>query len=218
MRSRMLIGGVTATGMGLTALGVILLATTPRIPTQSPQRHFKVVGTHHIATASRIRPFVPVSASVPLLGLHRIPVQPESDPGGVLNIPPIQQGWGWWDGGAPAGSPSGPTILAGHVDWIGFGNGPAQKIWYLQPGMIAVVYGSNGEAVRYVAVALNTYTDTQMRTAGPALFKAGGPNRLYIITCGGIFIPAEHSWNSNVVGTFMPVSNVPMALHVANST
>ncbi len=210
--------GVLGTGLVIVGVGAFQLANAHHLPTRSPKRSFESTTFPHtqpVITAPKVQPFVPVSASLPALGLSRIPIQPEPDPGGVLTIPPIAQGWGWWKDGAQAGAPSGSTILAGHVDWVGFGNGPAQKIWYLKPGMSVTVYGKSGQAIRYVAVELNTYTDVQMKTEGPALFQSNGPNHLYIITCGGTFIPSEHSWNSNVVGTFVPATQVTSALHVA---
>ncbi len=210
--------GALGVGVVLAAAGAYRLANTNQLPTRSPRRTFNTVKPPRfqpVISQTKPHPFVPISASLPALGLSKIPIQPEPDPGGVLTIPPIAQGWGWWNGGAQAGASSGPTILAGHVDWVGFGNGPAQKIWYLQPGMTVTVYSKSGEAIRYVAVALNTYSDVQMRTEGPILFRTGGPNRLYIITCGGTFIPSEHSWNSNVVGTFVPANQPVATLHVA---
>ena len=91
-------------------------------------------------------PFVPLYYSIPALGLHHIRIYPEQDPHGSLVIPPIQLGVAWWEGGAKAGASTGTTLLAGHDDWVGFGNGPMQRIWYLKPGTTATLYGASRDS------------------------------------------------------------------------
>ena len=153
-------------------------------------------------------PFIPMSVSIPGVGIGSVNVTPEGDPGGVLGVPAIQDGWGWWYGGAEPGAGKGAILMDGHVDWYGYGNGPAHQIWYVKPGTLATVYGPNGEARTYVAVSLQTYLKTALSTVAGDLFSQQGPERLVIVTCGGSFDYAAGSWNSNVIATFVPVDGV----------
>jgi hypothetical protein len=153
-------------------------------------------------------PFVPVYYSIPALGLHHIRIYPEHDPHGSLVIPPIQLGVAWWAGGAKAGSSTGTTLLAGHDDWVGFGNGPMQRIWYLKPGTTATLYGASGQHLSYIAVALRTIVKTEFPSKVSQLITSGDSNRLVMVTCGGVFEPNQHNWNSDVVATFMPISRI----------
>jgi hypothetical protein len=122
-------------------------------------------------------------------------------------IPPIADGVAWWSGGALAGAEAGTTLLAGHVDWVGFGNGPMQKIWYVRPGMEAILYGPNGQARFYEAVSLVTVNKSNFASKASNLISSGGPNRLVMVTCGGTFEPLAHNWNSDVVATFVPLGS-----------
>jgi len=160
----------------------------------------------HGTVAPPVAPFVPVAYSIPALGVHRVRVFPEGDPGGTLTIPPIQDGVAWWDGGAMAGAATGTTLLAGHVDWVGFGNGPMQRIWYLRPGTVAVLYGASGQSERYVAVSLASYLKTTYAARAAQVIPMRGPNELVMVTCGGAFDPLAHQWNADVVATFVPLS------------
>lgn len=202
----LIVVGAAGASLGVAgALGVF----DPHLPTI---RGFRVAPSEGRALARRsglelapVAPFVPVAYSIPALGVHRVPILPEGDPGGVLTIPPIQTGVAWWDGGALAGSSSGTTLLAGHVDWVGYGNGPMQRIWNLKPGTIAVLYGAHGQSERYVAVSLTSYLKTTYAVAASRIIPVHGPNQLVMVTCGGSFDPYQHQWNSDVVATFVPL-------------
>ncbi len=172
----------------------------------SPVARAHLVRREAVGAVGVVAPFVPVSLSIPALGLHRVRVIAEGDPAGTLTIPPIQDGVAWWDGGAQAGAPSGTTLIAGHVDWVGFGNGPLERIWYLRPGTVAVLYGAAGQSLRYVAVSLRSYLKSSYARQAPAITPERGPNQLVMVTCGGTFSPLQHQWNSDVVATFLPLA------------
>jgi hypothetical protein len=206
LSAALIVVGAVGAGFGVAgALG----AFDPHLPAI---RGFRVAPSEGRALARRVglvpvsvAPFVPVAYSIPALDVHRVRILPEGDPGGVLTIPPIQTGVAWWDGGALAGSSSGTTLLAGHVDWVGYGNGPMQRIWDLKPGMIAVLYGARGQSQRYVAVSLTSYLKTTYAAAASRIIPRNGPNQLVMVTCGGSFDPFQHQWNSDVVATFVPL-------------
>ncbi|MDA8384754.1 MAG: class F sortase [Actinomycetota bacterium] len=171
-------------------------------------------GQLEAAASQTPAPFIPVSVSIPSVGIGTVKVTPEGDPGGVLGVPAIQNGWGWWYGGAEPGTGKGTILMDGHVDWYGYGNGPAHQIWYVKPGTLATVYGPNGEARTYVAVSLQTYLKTSLSSVAGNLFSQQGPERLVIVTCGGSFDYGAGSWNSNVIATFVPVDGI-VAGHTA---
>lgn len=181
----------------------------------SPQRALSVLPSKVINQARvASQPFTPLTVSIPSVGIHNVSVTPEGDPHGVLGVPPIQDGWGWWFGGAQPGAGSGAILMDGHVDWAGYGNGPARNIWNVVPGSIAIVHGPNGTQRTYVAVSLQSYLKTALPAISGQIFSVTGPERLVIVTCGGSFNYQSGSWNSNVIATFVPIPN-PLLAHTA---
>lgn len=200
--------GVSALGLGAAGIAGVFSPQPPPHLHQFSVLPSKVI-TNYSTTppvASASASFIPLSVSIPSIGVTGVQVTPEGDPGGVLGVPAIQKGWGWWYGGSSPGAGRGTILLDGHVDWAGYGNGPARKIWNVTPGTVAVVYGSGGMARSYVAVSLQSVVKSQLATISGNLFSTTGPEQLVIVTCGGTFNYSIASWSSNIIATFVPVS------------
>ncbi len=216
--SAVILVAVGAIGFG--AAGMMGWFAPPKPPdvrnfSVSPQRALSALPAKALSQIKpSAQPFTPLSVSIPSVGIHNVSVTPEGDPNGVLGVPPIQDGWGWWFGGAQPGAGSGAILLDGHVDWAGYGNGPARNIWNVVPGSIAIVRGPNGAQRSYVAVSLQSYLKTALPAISGQIFSVSGPERLVIVTCGGSFNYQTGSWNSNVIATFVPIPN-PVLAHTA---
>ncbi len=213
-----LLASLVVVGLGVAGLlGWFAPATPPKVKSFSvaPKLALSVTSkTPSKLLAHSVRPFTPLSVSIPSIGITSVKVTPEGDPNGVLGVPPIQDGWGWWFGGGLPGAGHGAILLDGHVDWAGYGNGPARQIWNVVPGTIAIVHGPSGEQQSYVAVSLQSYLKTALPAIAGQIFSVSGPERLVIVTCGGSFNFQTGSWNSNVIATFVPVPS-PLVAHTS---
>ncbi|MGX7677333.1 class F sortase [Jatrophihabitans sp. DSM 45814] len=112
---------------------------------------------------------------------------------------------GLWDQGAPLVSTTGTTLLAGHVDFVGQGNGALHVLSVVRAGDVIYLSGSATSHTRWRVIAL----ETAEKAALPAAVFAGpsGPRRLVVVTCGG---PIEHladgtsTYRDNVIVTAVP--------------
>ena len=157
---------------------------------------------------------VPVTGSRLVIGSLCIdsPVVPAyRDPGGALVIPPDVREVGMWTGGAPLSGPGGKpvkqgtTLLVGHVDYAGQGNGALYRLYQVQPGATVYASGSSGYQTRWQVTSLTVVAKSEL----PSWVFAGttGPRKLVIVTCGG---PVDYiqgygySYRDNVIATAVP--------------
>jgi len=116
------------------------------------------------------------------------------DPAGQLQSPKVYEEAGWFAGGTAPGDP-GPAVLAGHVDSR---TGPAVffKLHELKTGdRIEVQRG--GAWLAFKVTAREHYAKAKFpsdRVYGPTPLP-----ELRLITCGGEFDAARHSYRDNVV-------------------
>jgi sortase (surface protein transpeptidase) len=144
------------------------------------------------------------SLTIVALGVHSAPVLAESVSGGYLTIPTDVHNVGW-DSQTPAPGQAGITVLAGHVNWVGQGEGSLGEIGQLVPGdRILVDWGgrvSTWSVLTRPAVSPNTEVHT-------FLFKNTGPPRLALVTCGGPFRETSSggSYADNVIVEAVPAA------------
>lgn len=116
------------------------------------------------------------------------------DPAGQLQSPKVYEEAGWFAAGTAPGDP-GPAVLAGHVDSR---TGPAvfYKLHELKAGdRIEVQRG--GAWLTFKVTAREHYAKAMFPSA-----RVYGPTplpELRLITCGGDFDAARHSYRDNVV-------------------
>jgi hypothetical protein len=157
---------------------------------------------------------VPVTRSRLVIGSLSInsPVVPaDRQPGGALTIPSDVREVGMWTGGAPLSGPGGKpvkqgtTLLTGHVDYAGQGNGALYRLYQVQPGATVCTSGSSGPLTRWQVTSLTVVAKSELPAwvfAGPA-----GPRKLVIVTCGG---PVDYiqgygySYRDNVIAAAVP--------------
>ncbi|MFF5227422.1 class F sortase [Dactylosporangium sp. NPDC000521] len=116
------------------------------------------------------------------------------DPKGELQSPKVYDEAGWFAGGTAPGDP-GPAVLAGHVDSK---TGPAvfYKLHELKAGDRVEVQRGGGW-LTFRVTAREHYAKARFPSA-----KVYGPTplpELRLITCGGEFDAAKHSYRENVV-------------------
>jgi hypothetical protein len=116
---------------------------------------------------------------------------------GVLGIPDDPAQVGWWAGSVTPGAPQGSVVLDGHVDSASRGLGALFRLTTLKAGDPVSVATTDGTVVSYRAYARQVLDKGQ--PLPPELFSTAGPPRLVLITCGGPFDRAAHSYRDNIV-------------------
>jgi len=130
------------------------------------------------------------------------PVIAEGVSGGSLDIPADVHHVGWDDQTPPPGHP-GVTLLAGHVNWVGQGEGALGQLGQLVPGD-QVVVDWQGTQTTWTVDARPRLSPNAV--AHRSLFTNTGTPRLVLVTCGGPFreTAAGGSYADNVIVTAAP--------------
>jgi hypothetical protein len=114
----------------------------------------------------------------------RAPIVDATVPGGVLTPPNDVSMVGIWVDGAPLVADEGTTLLAGHVNLVGQGNGALFNLALMQPGDIVQTADREGHpsSWRVTSVVDRPKVDGIEESVldGPS-----GPRRLAVVTCGG---------------------------------
>lgn len=154
------------------------------------------------ATDSPADPNAPSQLALPEFGVSA-PVQPVTvADDGSLGIPDNPQVLGWWRNGSALGAPGGAIVIDGHVDSDLYGVGFFVNLRRLRDGDHVMLTDGSGATSRWRVVDYKRYP----RQALPAdqLFNTTGPLRLILITCGGEFDHASHSYPDNLVVLAVP--------------
>ncbi len=145
----------------------------------------------------------PARVSVPRLHIAAAPVPTGlASDGRSLALPPSARTVVWWAYGATPGATSGTVLLAGHVSWNGR-PGRLGQIGRLRLGDRLTVTRHDGVSVSYAVTGRRRVPKMSLDRLG--LFATGGPARLVLVTCGGAFDAARHSYEDNVVVQARPV-------------
>jgi hypothetical protein len=108
---------------------------------------------------------------------------------------------GWWVNRAVPGSPVGTAVIDGHVDSAIAGMGALFELRSLKPGARLEVVGPQG-SLACTVVAVREYS--KKRFPKELLFTQDVAGRLVILTCGGPFDAATHSYLDNVAAFAVP--------------
>lgn len=131
------------------------------------------------------------------------PVLPEGvDDTGAMSLPADPANAGWWKFGPGPTSTTGTTVVAAHVDAVGYGIGPFAHLVDVPTGTAITVTGADGSTTGYRVASV----DLVQKTGVPwsSIFDQDGPRRLVLVTCGGAFDTTTHHYDSNLVVTATP--------------
>lgn len=135
------------------------------------------------------------------------PIVPEAIRGNELLIPDDVHQVGLWAQGAGLSATTGTTLLAGHVNFVGQGDGAFADLYKAEPGMAIALVDAAGRPTRWRTVSMTVVTKS---TLPPAVFAGtGGARRLILVTCGGPvdFVPGYgYSYRDNVIVTAVPAT------------
>lgn len=151
----------------------VVPVTAPAVVTPARPAHVRI-------------PSLQVDANIIDLGL-------QSD--GKMQVPPDAGDAGWYIN-SPIPGQVGPAVLAAHVDWKGV-DGPFAHLDQLKSGDQVIVEGADGAEVTFAVDKVDSYP----KTAFPAdqVYADRPDAELVMITCGGDFDAAAHSYKNNIV-------------------
>jgi len=124
-------------------------------------------------------------------------VDPVNSAHGILQVPDDISRVGWWRHSVPPGSPTGSTVIDGHIDSAAAGAGALFHLAELNPGEPITISTATGAVITYRVQARRVYPKAQGLPAD--LFAQTGPARLVIISCGGNFDASNRSYDDNIV-------------------
>ncbi|HEX4257715.1 MAG TPA: class F sortase [Streptosporangiaceae bacterium] len=148
-----------------------------------------------LPTATSAPVAAPVALTIPAIAVSTPLIRLGLTPSGSLQVPDRFDVAGWYDGSPPPGA-TGPAVIAGHIDSVA---GPAvfYRLGLLRPGNRVYVRRADGSVAVFAVTGVGLYPKDHFPTA-QVYGSVPGP-QLRLITCGGTFDWARHSYLSNVV-------------------
>lgn len=113
---------------------------------------------------------------------------------GGLAVPPTGFPAGWFTGGPMPGQ-IGPAVIVGHVDW----NGPGVffRLREVRAGASVFVHRADGTTAAFRVVKVQRISKGAFPTA--AVYGDLDHPGLRLITCGGAYDRARHTYEDNLV-------------------
>lgn len=149
------------------------------------------------STPSGVAVSPPVHLDVPAVDVSADVVPAGVLPDGALDVPPDPRVVGWWSSGAVPGAPAGTVVLAAHVDASGVGAGPMVRLVEAPLGTEVRVGTADGDVATYAVAERRSYAKADGLPR--EVYRADGPHRLVLVTCGGVFDARTGHYSDNVV-------------------
>src|SRR5690349_6798224 len=188
------LAGLLVSGCGAPELSAAA-ARSPRAgpATATPREPPGVAGFHSVRTYDQ--PALPVRLQIPAIDVSTPLVKLGRLPDGSLEVPKDWNTAGWYDKGPRPGQP-GPAVILGHVDST---TGPAvfYQLRALRPGDTVRVGLADGRILVFRVQRVQRYPKDEFPTE--AVYFPTLNRELRLITCGGEFDYARHSYLDNIV-------------------
>jgi hypothetical protein len=137
----------------------------------------------------------PVRVRIPAIGVDSELMDLGVQDDGTLEVPPTGFPAGWFTG-APTPGELGPAVIAGHVDWAGSA-GVFAHLRDVVVGDEVTVAREDGSSAVFRVSQVGQFPKDAFPTA--AVYGDLDHAGLRIITCGGDFDRAAHSYRDNTV-------------------
>jgi Sortase domain len=138
---------------------------------------------------------LPVALWIPAIGVHTRLTRLGITQQRTLQVPSSPSVAGWYTG-SPRPGEIGSSIIAGHIDSY-YGPGVFYRLRELHPGNLMYVRQADGRLVIFRVTGVHQYSKAHFPTA--AVYGPVPDAELHLITCGGTFDYATHSYLSNIV-------------------
>lgn len=159
----------------------------------SPAPHGSVAAPPLARSAQKVAR--PVALTIPAIGVRAPLERLGRTPQGTLQVPASTTVAGWYTG-SPRPGAIGSSVIAGHID-SHLGPGIFYRLRELRPGNRIYVRQADGKLVIFRVTAVREYAKAHFPT--PQVYGPAPDAELHLITCGGTFDYARHSYLSNVV-------------------
>jgi hypothetical protein len=141
---------------------------------------------------------VPVHLSVPAIGVDSGLLQIGLNTAGEIQTPPlVRDSHAYWLTVSPTPGQLGPATIIGHVDSAAYGPGVFFRLGALRQHDTISVTRADGLVAEFDVERVVEYPKAQFPTF--AVYGNTDNAALRLITCGGIFDPTLHSYESNIV-------------------
>jgi sortase (surface protein transpeptidase) len=148
------------------------------------------------SATARLAQLRPIGLDVPSIGVH---VTGLVDLGltraGTLEVPKDAETAGWFDLSPAPGEP-GPAVIAAHVNYAKV-TGVFARLHEMAVGDTATVTRADGSTVRFTVYRVARFPKNAFPTKD-VYGNTQGPE-LRLVTCGGDFDRAKHSYRDNIV-------------------
>lgn len=147
-------------------------------------------------------PAAPAKVTVDWAGITAPVRAVGTDDAGQMELPADPADAGWYRFSAAPSATTGTTVLAAHVDAVGYGVGPFAHLVDVPKGTRITLTDTAGRqtAYRIDSVSLLTKTGVPWKS----IFTTTGARRVVLVTCGGAFNYQTHHYLSNLVVTASP--------------
>jgi hypothetical protein len=191
---RRLAAAVLASGLGVLALtgcGSGTEEAPPAAATATPTSASPTTVAGPLLMAAS----APVRVQIPAIGVDSELIDLGLQADGTMEVPAEGFPAGWFTG-APTPGEQGPAVLAGHVDW-----GGSPGVFYDLRNVVAgneiTVSRADGSTAVFRVSEVGQYSKDAFPTA--AVYADLDHAGLRVITCGGDFDHAAHSYEDNTV-------------------
>jgi hypothetical protein len=140
----------------------------------------------------------PTHLTIPAIGVDHAVRPTGLNPDGTLHTPPLSQvAWPVWYEHSPTPGQRGPAVIAGHIDSAKQGQGVFFRLGALSKGDRIAVARADGSTAHFVVYALGEYSKSAFPTG--KVYGNTPDAELRLISCGGSFNAAKHSYRDNIV-------------------
>lgn len=221
-----------ATGIGLIAaggaiLGLAVAARPQSVPQSVPRSAARPAlgpaprpapaqaGTTGPAAHGPILPrSLPVSISIPVIGVRSALLDLGRNPDGTIQVPPLDDPSltneaAWYEFSPTPGQP-GASIIEGHVDSARDGPSVFFRLGALRPGDLVGITLADRQVAVFRITGVRLFPKDRFPSG--TVYSGGGTGsaELRLITCGGDFDARDHRYLSNVVAFASLVSSSPV--------
>lgn len=151
------------------------------------------------------QPARPKRIRIPSLDVKTKVISVGLDKANAVDVPSDISKVGWYEYGVAPGSRQGSAVLVAHRDGSAQqGEGVFYDLGLLELGDKVVVVDADGNKMRYKVVAREVLDKSAFGKNAPTLFSLYGRHRLTLISCGGLYDPANGGYQANVIVTAVP--------------
>jgi hypothetical protein len=197
LTAAVLLGGVLA--MAIAVAGLLVLTGRPGHPpgtaSAAPDALTPPGTPAPLPQPATLTAAPPVALQIPAIGVRTTLIRLGITRQGTLQVPGSTSVAGWYTG-SPRPGEIGSSIIAGHIDSY-LGPGVFYRLRELHPGDRIYVRQANGRTAIFRVTGVRQYPKAHFPTA--AVYGPVPDAELHLITCGGTFDYATHSYLSNIV-------------------